>query len=219
MLAKEIISKQFIPVLIGEEGLSALKLMNEQWVKNIPVVDEGKLVGVLAMEALYNVNLEEKIDSQIHVLAGNYVNAEDHFLEVIKHMVEHNLSSIPVVLKNMNYIGTITQESIMQQLGKTESMSEHGCILVLEMKRQDYSLSDIAHIVENEGATILNLFITSSPEQGRIEVSIKVNTSFLSSILASFERHNYLIKASYEENEYTDTLKERYDSLMSYLSI
>lgn len=219
MTAREIISKQFIPVLAGEDGNTALRLMNEQWVKHLPVIEEGKLLGLLTRDELIKNDPNEKIDQQVIMETGCFINADEHLLEVIKHMVEHKITAIPVVLKNMNYIGTITHEDIMEQLGNTESMSEQGGILVLDLKKQDYSLADIAHIVENEGSTILNLFITSTEDEGRIEVSIKVNTTFLSSILASFERHNYLVKASYEENEYTDTLKERYEGLMSYLSI
>ncbi|HMG16732.1 MAG TPA: CBS domain-containing protein [Saprospiraceae bacterium] len=219
MIAREIISNQFIPVLEGVEVNSALKLMNKQWVKDIPVIDEGKLVGILTKDDLMKLDPKEKIDIQALNITGKYVNAEDHLLEVIKHMVEHKLTAIPVVLKNMNYIGTITQDDIMQQLGNTESMAEPGGIIVLDLKKQDYSLADIAHIVENEGATILNLFITATQELGRIEVSIKLNTTFLASLMASFDRHNYIVKAYYEENEYSDTLKERYDGLMSYLSI
>jgi predicted transcriptional regulator len=219
MTAREIISRQFIPVLAGEDGNTALRLMNEQWVKHIPVVEDGKLLGLLTRQDFIEFDLNEKINQNVLMSKGSYVNADDHLLEVIKHMVELKLTAIPVVLKNMDYLGTITQEEIIQQLGNTDSMSEQGGILILELKKQDYSLADIAHIVENEGAIILNLFITTTQEDGRIEVSIKVNTTFLSSILASFERHNYLVKASYEENEYTDTLKERYEGLMSYLSI
>lgn len=219
MIAREIISTHFTPVLIGEEGETALRLMSDQWVKHIPVIDQGKLVGVLAKEALSNADLQEKIDSHVMNIVGKYVNAEDHFLEVLKHMTDHKLTAIPVVMENMNYIGTITQEEMMLQLANTDSMSQQGSLLVLEMKKQDYSLADIAHIVENEGSAILNVFITPSLEKEKIEVSIKINTQYLSSILASFERHDYIIKASYEENDYTETLRDRYEGLMSYLNI
>ncbi len=219
MIAKEIISNQFIPALVGEDINTIIRLMEDQWVKHIPIIEEGKVIAVVAKEELINLDPHSKVNLQSLNLTGKYVNAEHHFLEVIKHMVEYKLTSIPVVLKNMNYLGTITTEELMQHLGNTESISEPGGILVLDLKKQDYSLADIAHIVESEGSTILNLFISASDEIGRIEVSIKISTLFLSSILASFERHNYIVKSSFEENEYTDTLKERYEGLMSYLSI
>jgi acetoin utilization protein AcuB len=38
-------------------------------------------------------------------------------------------------------------------------------------------------------------------------------------ILKTFSRYDYIIRASYTEDTYTEDLKERYDSLMNYLNI
>ena len=52
-----------------------------------------------------------------------------------------------------------------------------------------------------------------------IDVTIKINRPNVQSILATFERFNYLIKASFNESDYLDSLQERYDSLMAYLNV
>jgi len=90
---------------------------------------------------------------------------------------------------------------------------------VLELSRRDYSMTEIARIVESEGATLLSSFITSYPESERIDVTLKINLQHIHNILATFERFKYEIKASFNEAEYLDSLKERYQGLMSYLNV
>src|SRR5258706_159543 len=57
------------------------------------------------------------------------------------------------------------------------------------------------------------------PVQMKIEITVKGNKTELSRIIAGFERYNYNVKEFYHQNEYVDTLKSRYDSLMNYLNI
>jgi len=38
-------------------------------------------------------------------------------------------------------------------------------------------------------------------------------------IIASLERFDYHIQGAFTENDYEDVLKDRYDSLMSYLNV
>ena len=54
----------------------------------------------------------------------------------------------------------------------------------------------------------------------RISITIKINKIDLTSILRTFERYEYDIKASYsDEDLMEDTINERYDSFMKYLNI
>ncbi len=83
----------------------------------------------------------------------------------------------------------------------------------------DYSLSEIARIIESNDAKILSLFVHSWPESTKIEVTLKINRVELGAILQTFNRFNYNIKAIFSEQDDLDDLRERYDSLMNYLNI
>jgi hypothetical protein len=52
-----------------------------------------------------------------------------------------------------------------------------------------------------------------------MEVSIKVNKIDIGAILQTFDRYGYYVKATFGDDEDTDDLKDRYDSLMNYLNI
>ena len=87
------------------------------------------------------------------------------------------------------------------------------------MNNRDYSLTEIASIVESYNTKILSSYITSKPNSTNIELTIKLNKKDILSIKKDFERRGYQITASYtdEEKENFDSL-ERYESLMRFLN-
>ncbi len=219
MIAKDIISKNITPVKIGDAAQKALDLMAKQMTKHLPVLENGKLVGVISEETILRNDLDVKIVDLPMNYSGKYVNHKDHLFEILKHMSEHNMSIMPVVKEDMEYFGTITQNEIIKNFARAESITEHGSIIILEVIKRDYSLAEIARIVENEGFSIIGTFITTSENPEIIEVALKINSTNISAIIASFERYQYIVKASFEENDYSDKIKDRFDSLMSYLNV
>jgi len=64
------------------------------------------------------------------------------------------------------------------------------------------------------------MYITSSPASTLLEVTLKVNTSDLVSVIRTFERYNYEVKTWVTENDSMDRFySERIDLLMKYLNI
>jgi acetoin utilization protein AcuB len=99
-------------------------------------------------------------------------------------------------------------------------LKQPGGILVLDINAIDYSLSQIAQIVESNDAKILSMYITSPATTTKMEVTLKINRKDLSSIIQTFNRYNYVIKASFmDENDLYSLYENRYDSFMKYLSI
>jgi hypothetical protein len=41
----------------------------------------------------------------------------------------------------------------------------------------------------------------------------------ISAVLQTFSRYEYVVKASFSEGDYDELLRDRFDSLMSYLNI
>lgn len=220
MIAKELISETVPPLKTSDSGRKALSWMHDFRVKHLPIVNNEQLLGVLSDEDILDLNKpDEPIGSYSLSLRKPYVNEYDHLFELMKLVVEQELSIIPVVDAEDNYLGVVTLESLVEFFARTGSLSEPGSIVVLEMSLRDYSLSEIARIVESENASILSTYITSQPDSTRLEVTLKLNVRDARRILASFERFEYQIKATYQEETYYDTLQERFDGLMNYLNV
>lgn len=132
-------------------------------------------------------------------------------------MSSEKLSVLPVLNDNEEYLGCISVYGIMSVLSNFGSMKEHGGILVLEMNQVDYSLAQIAQIVESNNAKILSAYITSNEESTHTEVTLKVNTSNLTSIIRTFERYDYQVKAAYQDKDAEEDLRQRFDALMNFM--
>jgi hypothetical protein len=95
-----------------------------------------------------------------------------------------------------------------------------GGVIVLELNTNDYSLAQIARIVEDNDAKILSSHVASVANSFKIEVTLKINQTDLTSILQSFQRFDYTIKASFQgSNRQEDVLRKNYDQFMLYLNV
>ena len=80
-------------------------------------------------------------------------------------------------------------------------------------------MSEIASIIETEGAKIMSSYLTPNPEHETFDLTLKINQQELSRILASFNRRGFHVKEYYHQSEFMDDVQSRYDSLMNYLGI
>ena len=58
----------------------------------------------------------------------------------------------------------------------------------------DYSLAEVAQIVEYNEAKVLSCYVTCMPDSNKVEITLKVNTARIEPILDTFIRYRYVIK-------------------------
>ncbi|MDD2298959.1 MAG: hypothetical protein PHU69_04875 [Fermentimonas sp.] len=123
-----------------------------------------------------------------------------------------------------------TKEFIKKQVEKfskpltPEQFSElseaENSLIILEIPLKDYTLTEIARIVESNNAHIISLSVLPISGGSELLVSLKLDISDLTSVLRSFERFNYIVTYYFmKEGEVTDKQKERLDELMYYLEM
>ena len=107
------------------------------------------------------------------------------------------------------------KDMLLKQLETNEA-----CLIQLEMGAYDYSLSEIARIVEENDAKIMGLTVDTIPEDpSRIVVSLLVNQADCTAIIKSFYRYNYTILNTFNSPESHSDLLDRYSLLMRYLDV
>ena len=219
MIAGKLITKMLTPVRTSDTGQDALNTMNEFNVCHLPIVNNTELLGVVSQEDILNHDAKEPIGSYNLSLIRANVSDQDHVYDIIKLLIENQLSIVPVVDGDNNYVGMISERDLLQFFARAGSFTETGSILVLEVNRRDYSLAEMSRIIEGENALILSSFVTSNLETVNIDVTLKINKQDLQAIISTFERFDYKVKATFHEDTFSENLKERYDSFMSYLNV
>lgn len=220
MRAIDLITDEIPPLIHTDSGEKALSWMEEFKVSHLPVLKNGNFVGIVSeSDILDHLNLDENLDNLFQHLPRPFIFGHAHMYDVIAKMAEFKLSVIPILDQQENYLGCCSVYHVMTLLANTGSIKESGGILVLEMNASDYTLSQIAQIVESNNARILSVFMTSHLDSTKIDVTLKVNSYDLSSIIRTFERYDYLVKASFQDGHDDEDMQWRYDTLMQYLKL
>ncbi len=221
MLAKDLISDIIPSISTTDAGIKALTWMEIFRVSHLPIVNKDEFLGLISDTDIYDLNeADEKIGSHPLSLMRPFVYRNQHIYEVIALVSKLNLSLVPVLNEQNHYVGCITMQKLVAQFNKLTSASEPGAIIILELNINDYLLTEIAQIVEGNDAKILSLYVSSFKASTQLNVTLKLNTSNLSSIVQTFERYNYSIKASFMEDEALEHFYEdRFDEFMNYLDI
>lgn len=220
MIAKYAIEESIPFVKLTDKVYFVLDLMEEFKVFHLPVVNENKLVGTVSEEQLLDIDADLIIQDIEFPLTKVAVQEHFHIFDVMKLGYENNLSVLPVIDKDENYLGLISPKSLLGQLDQFSFAKETGGIFVLEIDTVQYSLAEITRIIESNKSMVLSVATSHVKDNiDKIDVTIKVNTLDLTYILASFERYNYTIKNVFHQAEQVDQLKERYDALMHFINI
>jgi CBS domain-containing protein len=220
LTAKELITDIIEPLKTSDTGKDALRLMNDYKVSHLPIVNNEKLLGLISEKDIYDFNeFEEPLGNHPLSLTACYVYEWQHIFEILKLAESLKLTLIPVIDKNETYLGSVLSLDLIFRISQLFMLDKPGALFILEMSINDYVLTEIANIIESNNAKILTSAILHQPDTTKIDLVLKVNTIEVNSILKTFERYNYQVKAVYDEQSDQEGLKERYDMLMKYLDV
>jgi predicted transcriptional regulator len=220
MITKDLLTHDILSLSPADTGLTALHLFDEFKVSHLPVVKGNEYLGLVSEDEIYSANsFEETIENHNLALQKISVLYSQHTYTVIRLFAEFKLSLLPVTDENNMYLGCITLQALVENLATITAVDNPGGIIVLELNTNDFSLSEIAQIIESNDARLLSLYMKSYPDSIRSEITLKINRMDIQPIMQTFLRYNYTIKASFFESDYTDSLRERYNLLMNYLNI
>jgi len=221
MLAKEMISDVVPAVKTSDTGQTALNWMEIFRVSHLPIVNDHDYLGLISDSDIYDLNQpEEAIGNHSLSLPRPYVTINKHIYEVLALAARHKLTVVPVLDEENHFRGVITYNEIISGIASFSSVEQPGGLIILKVLSHDYSMSRISQIVESNDARILSMYITSNPESTSLEITIKVNTTDLTSIVRTFERYSYEVTTWVTDNDELDRFyTDRYNLLMKYLNM
>jgi len=212
---------QTLPYLrLSDKVYQALELMNENHVEHLPIVEGDKYVGMISEDDLSQAeNDHSSLEQFKQSISNPSVKEDEHVLRAIQVAVQNGLTVVPIVGENAELIGVVTYADLLKYSSEFMSLNEPGGLIVLEMESKDYSFNEISRIIEGNEAQIKQLNTNVDPTTGLMEVTIKINKTEVSDIVASFQRHEYNVKYYFGEELFENELRTNYDNLMNYLKI
>jgi acetoin utilization protein AcuB len=220
MFAYELISDSIPALRTSDTVQKVQERMAEFRVNHLPIVNDKQFLGLVSDEDLVEVQESNAPVGSLSLSLHNpFVYEEQHIYDVIRLFYEQKLSVVPVLDSNKNYKGLISINTMMEYVATITSVKEPGGIIILEITNRNNSLAHISQIVESDNAQILSSYVQSFPDSTKLEITLKLNRADLSSIIASFLRYDYHVKATFNDTKSDDGTSDRYDQLMNYLDI
>jgi len=220
MHAHDLITPDIPPLRPQDDIGRALDWMEEFKVGHLPVVDGSRLVGYVTDRDLVDRNDPlGTVASAMDQVEVPFVRGGQHIYEVMSLFSERGLTAVPVLDEMGNYLGMINEHNALRELARVTNIQEPGSVVVLEMNQSDYSLHEIARIVEGNDGRVLSAYSHTLPDSMRIEVTLKINREDVSSILRTFERYDYFVKSTYQGSKLHDDLRDRYEELMRFINL
>uniref|UniRef100_UPI004049AF7A CBS domain-containing protein n=1 Tax=Flavobacterium sp. TaxID=239 RepID=UPI004049AF7A len=215
---QELIIKNIEPLNSKDKIVVAQDIFLEFTYSHFPVIENNAYIGCITKEDAETLNPISIIGDDKYNFERFYVKNSMPWLDILEEFAKHETNIIPVLDELNNYLGYYELDDFIHIFHETPFLREEGGILVIAKEGNDFSMSQIAQIVESNNAKILGLFI-SKIENQETEITLKISLGGLNEIIQTFRRFEYRIVSQHQEDSYIENLKERSDYLDKYLNI
>ena len=193
------------PVTVDSETLvmDAQKIMKENSIRRLPVVDKGKLVGIVTKHDLLEASPSPATSLSVHEL--NYLlskmkvkeimkknpvtlTPDTPFEEALKIGQERKIGSFPVV-ENGKVVGIATESDIVRFLNRALGIREEGSRITIEGLGGKWGdLQKIISIADQHQTVILSMISLERPEKKDWMLVLRLKTTEPDPIVRSFKK-------------------------------
>ena len=220
MLTIDLINNNIPRLQLKDSVSKALRLIADFRVTHLPVADDDKFLGLVSEDDLLD---QEEPKMPIELMQESFIMAavhdNEHFLNAVTCSNQIESTVVPVVNDENELLGVITTDNLLKTLGNFAGTNEIGGIIVLEMERSQFAISEISRLVESNDATILHLNSTVHPQTGMLTVTLHINKKEIATIVATFERYEFDVIYYFGNEKFENEIHSNYRHLMNYLDI
>lgn len=219
MFIGQYISTEYHEVLPSDTIDFTLQKMSEYYLHQLAVVKDRVFYGIVTEEELLDqMDSSLPLDNVPMLYKPIFLFDYQHIYDALHNMAAYGYCFLPILNKNHEYLGVLTKQKLIEAIN-TLFGNEEGAIIVLELGIRDNALSHVARIIESENVSILSTAVHQIPDSSKLEMTIKVNKTNISSVISSLWRNDYVVKATFRDGGSQSDLQERYDLLMNYLDL
>jgi predicted transcriptional regulator len=214
----EYINNDYKPLQVEDSIGSVQDFFADVAFSHFPVVEERVYVGSINADDAESYEYDKKISDYRFNLEGFYARTTMVWLDVLEVFAQNQTNILPVLTPENKYVGYYEIQDIIRFFNDTPFLKERGGIIVVEKEILDYSMSQVAQIVESNGGRLLGSFLSNSTTQ-MVQITLKIASGSVNEIIQTFRRYGYAILSENQEDTYLENLKERSDYLDKYLNI
>lgn len=219
MLANKFINEHLSPLRKTDSVEVALDYMMVQGVVELPIIDKQQIYNYARMNQLVEVAKTDKLEQHIPYNPHSvFVRENQHLYDIVPIFNAYDLQVLGVLNANDEFIGIIDQRKVQQEISNSLTYKGVGAIIVLNINDRDFAPSQIARLVEENGAKIIGM-MTANADQAKLTVSIKLNTVYIKSIVATLDRFNLPVAQYYNAEDMHEPTQKDFDSVLKFFDL
>jgi len=172
MLVKNWMSKKVILVNVNDSMHDAMKLMKENRIRMLPVMDKGELVGIITDRDIKRASASDATTLEIHELTylmirikvADIMNKKpitvrfDHTLEETAEVLLNNkISGVPVIGDKGGVVGIITQTDLFRALISMTGIGKRGIQFAFQLEDRPGSIKEVCDIIRKYGGRMVSI--------------------------------------------------------------
>jgi CBS domain-containing protein len=216
MKLKNLLKNDIPTINQNTTGNMALLIMEEYKTSHLVVLSETDFKGIVNQDSILEMeDLTHEINTILNQTKNISLNINNHICIALKTFSEHKVSIIPIFNEN-KYHGYITIADVVCKIGEPYQLTEIG-ILTIECTIEDYSLSEISRLIEQNKGKVISSFLQINPNSKNVSVDIIINQKNLTRIIKSLNRFKWNVIDTYDSS-LIENLDNRFDSFLRYLN-
>ncbi|MFZ5643311.1 MAG: CBS and ACT domain-containing protein [Bacillota bacterium] len=204
MFVKDCMSANPISISPSIPILEALNIMKKNKIRQLPVVENNKLVGLVTERELltvtpspattlsiYEMNflLAKMVVKEVMVKKPFTIEPSSTIEDAALIMRDNKLGSL-LVTENQKLVGIITQTDVFDQMIKVFGLRKAGTRIVIEAEDRVGALADIVDIVRNLGLNLVGVAISDKSDR-KIQIMLRISTAEPEELIKSIKEKGF----------------------------
>ncbi|MEN6350905.1 MAG: CBS and ACT domain-containing protein [Syntrophomonas sp.] len=211
MKVKDRMSRNVITVDMNTSVNEAFRLMKENNVRRLPVMDKGQLQGIITLSDLNQAAPSSATSLSIHEL--NYLLAKtkikdliskkqnlltiapDNYIETAAKLMRKNkVSGLPVT-DNGQLVGIVTETDIFDALIDILGVKTAHSRIDFYVKDRPGSVAEVTGLIGEKGIDILNTVMYFDDKKGKYKMILRMEEMDYKPVVAELEARGYEIES------------------------
>ncbi|GIV22401.1 MAG: hypothetical protein KatS3mg025_0060 [Bacteroidia bacterium] len=181
--------------------------------------DQNEYLGLFPKRSLLRVTPDTPVGTlpyHTHPALPPYATIYD----ALQEMEAHKTPEIAVTDDENHYLGLITTDSLVRWWSHLGAVQEPGAVLILETYLHNYSLAEIAQILESDEIRILSAYLLKHDKDlQKTYIVLKVNSIYLTRVIELLERKGYHLAAIHGDRLMEKQARDQLNALLRYLNM
>jgi len=203
MLVKDWMTQNPITINDDTSMMKAIHLMKQHRFRRLPVLHEGKLVGIVSDRDLKEASPSKATTLDVHelyyllaelqvkdIMTRNplTVSVEDTVEHAAQIMLEHTISGLPVMDDAGKVVGIITQSDIFRAFMHITGILQGGVQFALRLPDTPGLIKEVVDMLRSRGARFVSLLSSyATSQEGYRDVYIRVKNLDAAGVAAARE--------------------------------